>query len=145
MLKAKIKKNNLYLSPSNQLVRAIVVNDFKSEVIVYNYGSCCNEVFDFDFIKKSCTPVFLIKEVSEALNRKPTTLRKYEALGKIPEAKKFYIGKKNKVRVYTMEDVKALRAFFSEQATRRPPGRGTMAEREVAASLSAMYERKFER
>lgn len=145
MLKAKVNKNNLYLSPSGQLVRAIVVNSFKNEAIVYNYGSCCNEVFDIDFIKKCYEPVFLIGEVAKALNRKPTTLRKYEETGKISPARKFSIGRRNQVRVYTMEDVKALRAFFAEQATRRPPGRGTMAEREVAASLSAMYERKFER
>jgi len=145
MLKAKINKNNLYISPSNQLVRAIVVNNFRSEVIVYNYGSCSNEVLDFDLVKRCYQPVFLIGEVAEALNRKPTTLRKYEAEGKISPAKKFKIGRKNHARVYTMDDVKALRAFFSEQAARRPPGRGTMAEREVAASLSAMYERKFER
>lgn len=145
MLKAKISKNNLYISPSNQLVRAIVVNTFKNEVIVYNYGSQSNEVFDSDFIRKCYEPAFLIGEVAYALNRKPTTIRKYESLGKIPEARKFKIGRKNQVRVYTMDEVKALRDFFSEQATRRPPGRGTMAEREVASSLASMYERKFER
>jgi len=145
MLVPKIIKNNVYITPSNSLARAVVVHQLQNKAVMYDYGSCRNEDFDIDFLQRAYQPAFLIGEVGRTLNRSPATIRKYEQLGKISPARQFKVGRKNMVRAYVIDDIIALREFFSTQRVRRPPGRGTLAEADVAEAMSNLYKRRFER
>jgi hypothetical protein len=143
MLKTKLQKNKLYLSPSENLVRVVVVDS--DECIVYNYNSRQNERFNADLIKNQYQPVFLISEVARALCREPTTLRTYERENKIKPARRAPLGPKRNVRIYTMQDVVELYDFFSGQRERRPSKRAMLTGGEAEPSLSRLYQQRFER
>lgn len=145
MQRVKLKKNSLYLMPSGSLARAIRVDSSKNLVIVYNYGSRHNETLEYEIASKILQPVFKIGEVASIVGRKPTTLRKYELQGKLPSPKKFLIGAKNVMRVYTKQDIEAVADFFSEQCSSKRSSRGNMGGPVDRQRLEKIFQTKLER
>lgn len=119
---AKIKVKRLYRLPSGNVVRVVRVDWRKNSVIVHNYHSHSNEYFEYSEISKIFEPLFSITEVAKILGKKSSTIRKYESIGLIPEARKISLNIEGKAltRVYTSKDIEDLSLFFQN---RRPVGR----------------------
>lgn len=121
----KVKVGRLYINSNDNVVRVVKVNTTLNNVIVYNYHSHTNQIVDLDSADKLLTQVFKLAEVARAVGKKPTTIRKYEANGLIPKARKIATNPEGKAqtRIYSLEDVEQLKLFFEK---RRPVGRPSM-------------------
>ena len=133
--------------PTRTLVKTLRVDWKKNFVIVFSYGSNSNERFDLDIAEKLFTPAFRIGEVAKLLGKKPSTLRKYEREGLLPEVSRFRLadGERHNVRFYSPADVDDLVHFFSR---RRGPGPktdtnyGGVNRRDVGRYIASKYKKK---
>jgi hypothetical protein len=140
---AKILKNKLYLMPSGNLARVVLVDHSKNIVTVYNYHSRRNEIVEFNLAPRLLDPVFKIGEAARMLGRSPETLRRYEGLGKIKEARKVKIGPRNSMRIYSHDDIEELADFFSEQVVGRPSKDARMGRSVNRREISNYYKTRF--
>jgi hypothetical protein len=142
---AKVLKDRYYLLPSDNLVRVMVVDKINNKVIVYNYHSRQNEIIEYGLAPRILEPVFKVNEAAKMLGRQPDTLRRYERLGKIKRARKYSIGEKNSMRIYTQDDIEALAEFFGEQVIGRPTKDARVKTPISRQEINRYYKTRFTR
>jgi len=139
-----IKVGKLYQNPDGVAVRVIRIDLKRNLVICRNYSSHSNQAFDFDEATKKFVRLYKIGDVAKMFGKKSTTIRKYESIGLIPEAKKISLNADGKAwtRVYSPRDVEVLQEFFDR---RKPAGRPGPANipgidrNAIKAKLDASY------
>ena len=119
---AKIKAGKLFESSDGVVVRVIKVDSDRNLVICRNYDSHSNQAFDLKEAASSFVPLYKIGVVAKMFGKKSSTIRKYEADGFIPKAKKVALNGDGRAwtRVYSPSDIEVLQEFFDR---RKPVGR----------------------
>lgn len=126
----KLKINKLYFLPDGEVVRVVRINAANENVVAYNYHSHNNQSLSLDYCEKNLAQAYKLADAARYVNKKPSTLRKYENSGLIPKAKKISTNPDGRAqtRVYSLEDLDEIRRFFDN---RRPAGRPRLRKREV--------------
>jgi len=142
---ARLKKNRWFLSPSNHLLKVVGFDFDGHNVIVFDHTVKANDHYPFDIAGKVFKPVFRIGEVARMLDRKADTLRKYERAGMIPKIKQYYVGStdRNKMRVYTKDDIYDLVEFFNRRPAPGKPSakiRGKPKKQEIDKIIKSRYK-----
>lgn len=115
-------------------------------MVLYRYDIHEEEAIELDTAPFYLTPAFKIGEMARMLNRKETTIRRYETAGLIPTPRRIHYSKKHpmKVRIYSVSDAFELAEFFSNRrSVGRPSSLNSVSRinyKEVLTHINARYE-----